>query len=46
MYNIETSDMFHLHCDRDGKGKFVLHGFRINNCFEIVWIDPNHEFYK
>lgn len=45
-HNVDTTDMCHLHCCRDGNGKFVIHGFRINNCFEIVWIDPEHEIHK
>ena len=43
---IETSDMCHLHCCRDGKGSFVLHGFFIGNCFEIVWLDAKHKVHK
>ena len=46
IYNIETDDMFHLHCCRDGNGEFVIHGFRINNCFEIVWLDPEHKIHN
>ena len=42
-YGIDTSDMFHLHCGLHGKGKFVLHGFFLRNCFEIVWLDTKHE---
>lgn len=45
-YNVETKDMFHLHCCRNGNGEFVIHGFRINNCFEIVWLDPEHKIHK
>lgn len=45
-YRIETNDMCHLHCGMDGSGKFVLHGFFIANCFEIVWLDVNHDHYK
>lgn len=33
----------HLHTKRGGKGKFVLHGFRDGDNFEIVGLDPEHE---
>ena len=45
-YNIETSDIIHLHTNGNGSGQFVLHGFRIYNVFEIVFIDPNHEMHR
>ncbi len=45
-YNVETSEMVHLHCKRCGSGAFVLHGFVVNNCFEVVWLDPNHALHK
>lgn len=45
-HNIDTSDMIHVHCKPGGKGAFVLHGFRIRNRFEIVWIDPDHAVHK
>lgn len=45
-HNIETSDMLHLHCCGGGNGQMVLHGFILGSCFEIVWIDPNHELHK
>lgn len=41
-YNVETSDMCHIHLKPNGKGAFVIHGFVLKNCFEIVWIDPEH----
>jgi hypothetical protein len=44
-YNIEATDMCHLHCCRDGKGIFVLHGFILGNCFEIVWLDAKHDLH-
>ena len=46
LYNIETADMVHIHCCGNGGGEMVLHGFVINNCFEVVWIDPDHEMHK
>lgn len=45
-FNIETRDMIHLHCCRGGSGSFVLHGFRIKNRFEIVWLDPTHDIHS
>lgn len=45
-FNIETSDMIHLHCCSGGTGKMVFHGFILGNCFEIVWIDPDHQLHK
>lgn len=45
-YNVETTSMIHIHCHLHGKGEFVLHGFVIRNCFEIVWFDPSHELHK
>jgi hypothetical protein len=45
-YGIEATDFCHLHCCRDGKGIFVLHGFIISNCFEIVWLDAQHDVHK
>ncbi len=45
-YDIETSDMVHIHCCGGGSGQFVLHGFISRNCFEVVWIDPLHEVHK
>lgn len=46
LYNIETGEMYHLHILRDGKGEFVIHGFIIDNVFEIVWLDCKHEVHK
>ena len=45
-HNVETSDMCHMHCSRGGTGVFVLHGFFLNNCFEIVWLDAKHDLYN
>lgn len=45
-YSIDTSEMAHIHCCGNGGGALVLHGFVINNCFEIVWIDPDHEIHE
>lgn len=41
-FNIDTSDMVHIHCCGGGSGQMVLHGFVIHSSFEIVWIDPGH----
>ncbi len=45
-FNIETSDMIHLHCCSGGTGKMVFHGFILGSCFEVVWIDPDHTLHK
>lgn len=45
-YNVAAEEMIHIHCLRGGKGEFVLHGFVIENRFEIVWFDPDHKHYK
>ncbi len=45
-YNIDATDMVHLHCKRQGKGEFVLHGFWLENIFEVVWLDCNHDLHK
>lgn len=45
-YNVETSDMYHIHLKPNGKGAFVIHGFVLYNCFEVVWLDPEHEIHK
>ena len=45
-YNIETCNIIHIHCKRGGNGEFVLHGFVIQNCFEVLFIDPMHSFIK
>ena len=45
-YNIETANMVHIHCCGGGGGQMVLHGFVLHNCFEIVWIDTDHEKHK
>ncbi len=45
-HNVEVDSLIHLHCCRDGKGEFVIHGFEINNHFEIVWLDPKHEIHN
>ena len=41
-YNLEIDYMYHIHCKRNGNGQAVLHGFQIDNNFEIVWIDLEH----
>ena len=46
MYHVDTTEMVHLHCKRNGKGAFVLHGFIIRNRFEIVWLDPLHKVHS
>ena len=45
-YNVDATDMIHLHCKRQGKGEFVLHGFWLGHIFEIVWLDCNHDHHK
>lgn len=45
-YNIEVDHLIHLHCKAGGKGEFVIHGFQIDNVFEIVWLDPKHEIHR
>ena len=45
-YDVDATDIVHLHCKPGGSGKFVLHGFILRNVFEIVIIDPNHEILK
>ena len=45
-YNIEPAEMIHLHALTKGNGEFVLHGFTIQNIFEIVWLDCKHEVHK
>lgn len=45
-YNIETANMVHIHCCGGGGGQMVLHGFVLHNCFEIVWIDTDHDKHK
>nr|DAV02256.1 MAG TPA: hypothetical protein [Caudoviricetes sp.] len=42
---IDATDLVHLHCKANGKGKFVLHGFILDNVFEIVLLDPEHELH-
>ena len=37
--------MIHLHAQRGGKGRFVIHGVYFDNIFEILMLDPNHDFY-
>ena len=34
--------LFHLRLS----DKFRVHGFRLNNRFKLVWLDPNHEIDK
>lgn len=45
-YNLEVDHLIHLHCKRNGKGKFVVHGFQIDNVFEIVWLDTGHKIHS
>lgn len=45
-YNVDATDLIHLHCKANGKGEFVLHGFILENVFEIVLIDPLHNLHS
>lgn len=45
-YNVDATDLIHLHCKANGKGEFVLHGFILENVFEIVLIDPLHQLHS
>lgn len=45
-YNVDTSEMYHIHLKPNGKGAFVIHGFTLKNCFEVVWLDPEHKIHK
>jgi len=45
-YNLEVDHLIHLHCKGGGNGEFVIHGFQIDNVFEIVWFDPKHEVHS
>lgn len=45
-YNVDATDLIHLHCKANGKGEFVLHGFILENVFEIVLIDPLHQIHS
>lgn len=45
-YNVDATDLTHLHCKANGKGEFVLHGFILENVFEIVLIDPLHQIHS
>lgn len=45
-YNVDATDLIHLHCKANGKGEFVLHGFILENVFEIVLIDPLHKIHS
>lgn len=45
-YDIDATDLIHMHCKANGKGEFVLHGFIRRNVFEIVWIDPEHTLHS
>lgn len=42
--NIEQ-DIIHLHTKGGGCGKYTIHGFQIENRFEIVMIDPEHKMF-
>lgn len=45
-YNVDATDLIHLHCKANGKGELVLHGFILENVFEIVLIDPLHQIHS
>lgn len=45
-YKLEVDHLIHLHCKGGGNGEFVIHGFQIDNAFEIVWFDPKHEIHN
>ena len=45
-YNLEVDHLIHVHCKSGGKGEFVVHGFQIDNVFEIVWLDPKHDVHS
>lgn len=45
-YNLEVDHLIHLHCKAGGNGEFVIHGFQIDNAFEIVWLDPKHDVHE
>ena len=45
-HNVDAKCMIHLHTKTGGNGKFVFHGFVVNNVFEIVWIDPFHKLHS
>lgn len=45
-YNVDATDLIHLHCKANGKGEFVLHGFILENVFEVVLIDPLHKIHS
>jgi hypothetical protein len=44
-FHTQIDSMIHLHTELGGKGPYTLHGFRNENTFEIIWIDPFHEIY-
>ena len=45
-YKIEVDHLIHLHCKIGGNGEFVIHGFQVDNIFEIVWLDPKHDVHS
>ena len=45
-YNVDATDTVHLHCKRNGKGEFVLHGFWLKHIFEVVRFDCKHDVHK
>ena len=47
-YNLPIGEegMIHIHTKSGGNGEFVIHGFQVKNCFEIIWLDPLHEIHS
>ena len=41
-YGKDVGSIIHIHTKRNGKGKFVIHGFRDGDSFEILGLDPEH----
>lgn len=42
----EAGSIIHLHTKGGGNGEFVIHGTQIDNRFEIMLLDPHHEYYR
>lgn len=42
----ENGSIIHLHTKGGGNGEFVIHGTQIDNRFEILLLDPHHEYYQ
>ena len=40
--SIQISDIQHLHCKRNGKGKFLIYGIIYETTFYILAFDPEH----